>query len=709
MPHSTPLISTIVAGLVLAFVFGAVANRFRLPPLVGYLIAGVLVGPYTPGFVGDMELATELSEIGVILLMFGVGLHFSLKDLLSVRALAIPGALVQIGGATLLGLGLALLLGWSLGAGLIFGLALSVASTVVLLKALQDRHMVESEKGRIAVGWLIVEDIAMVLALVLIPAIASINGVEAATVHDPFVDFVERFTGPLGLAGIIAVTVFKLAAFVGFMLVVGRRVIPFVLHYTAHTGSRELFRLAVLAIALGVAAGAAYLFGVSLALGAFFAGMILSESELSHRAANESLPLRDAFAVLFFVAVGMLFDPSILLRDPLPVIATVLIIVVGKSVFSFLIVLAFRQPVSTALTISASLAQIGEFSFILAALGVGLGILPVEGRDLILAGAIISIILNPLIFMALDALRPRLERKFGSVAAEPAATTRTEPGFAPAPAAAEVAEDEEPALATTKTGHVVLVGYGRVGTVVADALSERQLSFVVIEDAEARVNAARSKGLEVIVGNAAASGVLNLANVDMAATVLVAIPNAFEAGQAVEQARKSNPGAEIIARAHSDEEEEHLKGLGANVVIRGEREIALGMVDVVNRDSSAIAEITAADAVAAALGPLAAATPEPKLAADPNVVAEAIEAAHIQHADSGPAEPPYVVSSLGEEPDPEPAGDPEEEHVPSELVEMTSEQRLAPLVPSGPRPGLPATKPGDPFNPEVPPPVEEKV
>ncbi len=722
MPHSTPLISTIVAGLVLAFIFGAIANRLRMPPLVGYLIAGVMVGPYTPGFIADGDLALELSEIGVILLMFGVGLHFSLKDLLSVRALAIPGALAQIGGATVLGLGLALLLGWSLGAGLIFGLALSVASTVVLLKALQDRHMVESEKGKIAVGWLIVEDIAMVLALVLIPAIASINGVEEAALHDPFVDFVERFTGPLGLVGIIGVTVVKLAAFVGFMLVVGRRVIPFVLHYTAHTGSRELFRLAVLAIALGVAAGAAYLFGVSLALGAFFAGMILSESELSHRAAQESLPLRDAFAVLFFVSVGMLFDPTVLLSDPLPVIATVLIIVVGKSIISFLIVIAFRHPVSTALTISASLAQIGEFSFILAALGVGLGILPPEGRDLILAGAIISIVLNPLIFMALDALRPRLERRFGTVAATPAgAAVRTEPGFTPAaPAVVEAVAEEEPvqAQATTKTGHVVLVGYGRVGTVVAEALNERQASFVVVEDAEARVNAARARGFEVIVGNAAGLRVLNLANVDMAATVVVAIPNAFEAGQAVEQARKANPKGLIVARAHSDEEEDHLKTLGANVVILGEREIALGMVDVVNRDSSAIAEITAADAVESALGPLAAAAPERKLAADPNLLAEAIVATHIQHADTGPAEPPYVVSSLGEEPDREPVAAVEAEvateastpeQPASELVEMTPEQRLAPLVPSGPRPALPATKPGDLFNPEVPPPVEEKA
>ncbi|MBK8084399.1 MAG: cation:proton antiporter [Devosia sp.] len=686
MPHQTPLISTIVAGLVLAFVLGAIANRFRLPPLVGYLVAGVMVGPHTPGFVADTELATELSEIGVILLMFGVGLHFSLQDLLSVRALAIPGALVQIGGATLLGWGLASLLGWSLGGGLIFGLALSVASTVVLLKALQDRHMVESEKGRIAVGWLIVEDIAMVLALVLIPAIASINGIEAAGRHDSFIDLVERFTGQLNLYGILGVTVVKLAAFVGFMLVVGRRVIPFVLHYTAHTGSRELFRLAVLAIALGVAAGAAYLFGVSLALGAFFAGMILSESELSQRAAQESLPLRDAFAVLFFVAVGMLFDPTILLRDPLPVLATVLIIVLGKSIFAYLIVIAFRHPISTALTISASLAQIGEFSFILAALGVSLELLPPEGRDLILAGAIISIILNPVIFMVVDRVRPRLEAKFGGSRSE-AAVARTEPDIAvPAPSVPAPPQVEQSEVRpTAKSGHTVLVGYGRVGTVVADALLATRRPFLVVEDAEHRINAALALGIEVVVGNAAGTGVLEAANVAAAATIIIAIPNAFEAGQATEQCRRANPGALIVARAHSDEEEDHLKHLGANVVILGEREIALGMVEVVNRDSQAIAEITAADAVEAVLAPLAVARPVPPTPAspDPDALAASIEAMPIQHPDTGPAEPPYVVSSLGEEPD-----------LPA-----------APAVaaPEPARPARPATVAGRPFNPEVPP------
>jgi CPA2 family monovalent cation:H+ antiporter-2 len=749
MHHATPLISTIVAGLVLAFIFGAIANRFKLPPLVGYLIAGVLVGPNTPGFVGDLELANELSEIGVILLMFGVGLHFSLKDLLSVRALAVPGAVVQIGGATLMGLGLALLMGWSIGAGLIFGLALSVASTVVLLKALEDRRMLDSDKGRIAVGWLIVEDLAMVLALVLIPSIASISGVEGAELHDPFVDFVERMLNTeLGLVGILAITILKLGAFVGFMLVVGRRLIPMVLHYTAHTGSRELFRLAVLAIALGVAAGAAYLFGVSLALGAFFAGMILSESELSHRAANESLPLRDAFAVLFFVAVGMLFDPTILLRDPLPVLATVFIIVVGKSVLAFMIVRAFKRPVSTALVVSSSLAQIGEFSFILAALGIGLGILPEEGRDLILAGAIVSIVLNPLIFMVLDALRPWLESKSMRTAEATAGTAgaRVEPDLTTSaprePAAADEVE-EVVAVPTTKTGHVIVIGYGRVGSVVGGALLESRTPFLVVEDSEGRGIAARAKGIEVIPGNAAAGGVLTLANVAGASTVVIAIPNAFEAGQATEQARKLNPKALIVARAHSDDEEAHLKSLGADVVIIGEREIGLGMVDVINRDSSAVAEITAADAVASALAPLAvaAATAGPKLPTDPNLLAEAIEAAQVrvQHVDAGPAEPPALVSSYGEEPDEATEAALDTDLVPEndaeaiadlaaldgatvaeiELEAPVEAPSVEPEAPVTPRPLQPASTPGTPFagatptpakpfNPEVPPTAEEE-
>jgi CPA2 family monovalent cation:H+ antiporter-2 len=674
MPHDTPLISTIVVGLVLAFVFGAIANRLRMPPLIGYLVAGIAVGPFTPGFVADAELATELSEIGVILLMFGVGLHFSLKDLLSVRAIAIPGAVVQIAGATIMGMALATLMGWSLGAGIIFGLALSVASTVVLLKALQDKHLVESERGRIAVGWLIVEDIAMVIALVVIPALSGLMGGTATELHDPFIDLFERLTGiEPNIWGVLGITVLKLAAFVGFMLVVGRRVIPWGLHMTAHTGSRELFRLAVLAIALGVAAGSAYLFGVSLALGAFFAGMILSESELSNRAAQETLPLRDAFAVLFFVSVGMLFDPSILIESPLPVIATVFIIVIGKSALAFLIGVLFKQPVGTALTISASLAQIGEFSFILAALGVGLGILPPEGRDLILAGALISIVLNPVIFWVAETIRPRLESKVAARHPTIVVPNRVEPDLAAsasAPPPPPIDEDRDERLPTTKTGHTVLIGYGRVGSVVADGLARQGTPFLLIEDSEKRIAIAHDAGVEVIAGNAATSETLQLANIEGASTLIVAIPNAFEAGQTVEQSRKHNPHLLIVARAHSDEEVSYLRDLGANEVIMGEREIGLGMLGWTNGENAHQLETERTqanlDAVAAALKlhdlPPAAAKPaEPPPPAIPVEELEAaIEAAHPGHVAEGPAEPPEMVPAFGETPEEEPAGDDDE-------------------------------------------------
>jgi monovalent cation:H+ antiporter-2, CPA2 family len=566
--HDTPLIATIVAGLGLAFVFGAIAQRLRLPPLVGYLLAGVAAGPFTPGYVADQALATELAELGVILLMFGVGLHFSLKDLLSVRAIALPGAVVQITVATLMGLGLALFLGWTVGAGLVFGLALSVASTVVLLRAIQERRLMETERGRIAVGWLIVEDLAMVLALVLLPALASVLGGNSnALAADPLA---ARFG--LGLGGVLLLTFAKVGVFVGIMLIVGRRVIPWILHYIAHTGSRELFRLGVLAIALTVAFGAAKLFGVSLALGAFFAGMILSESALSQRAAQESLPLRDAFAVLFFVSVGMLFDPASVLREPWPLLATLFIIIVGKSVAAYLIVLAFRHPAGTALTISASLAQIGEFSFILAELGVKLNLLPTAGRDLILAGAILSIVLNPLIFAAVDWLSQRLERPAGQGRVDV-----SDPDAKPAPAPAP-AKSSATLVATDLTDHTILVGYGRVGSIVADAMKQSDQPFLIIEDADHVVAKLRESHFETIVGNAARSDALKAANLAGARYLLVAIPEAFEAGQIVQQARAANPGIRIIARAHSDAEVDHLKTMGADLIIMGEREIALGII-----------------------------------------------------------------------------------------------------------------------------------
>jgi CPA2 family monovalent cation:H+ antiporter-2 len=714
MPHDTPLISTIVAGLVLAFIFGAIANRFKMPPLVGYLVAGVLVGPFTPGFVADTELANELSEIGVILLMFGVGLHFSLKDLLSVQAVAVPGALLRLAGGTAMGLGMGFLLGWPIGGGLIFGLALSVASTVVLLKALQDRHLVDSDRGRIAVGWVIVEDIAMVLALVLIPAFAGVLGGNAVEMHDPFVDLVERLAGvELNIWGVLAVTVVKLAAFVGFMLVVGRRVIPWILHLTAHTGSRELFRLAVLAIALGVAAGAAYLFGVSLALGAFFAGMILSESELSNRAAQESLPFRDAFAVLFFVAVGMLFNPIILITHPLEVLGTLFIILVGKSVIGFFLVVALGRPAGAALTITASLAQIGEFSFILATLGLGLGLIPPEAQSYILAGAIISIILNPLLMYVAESLRPRLEAR--AVTTAPIVVPeRVEPDLATTRATPEP-EIHDDRMPTSLVEHTVLIGYGRVGSVVAEGLKTAGMPFVVIEDSERRVADAHKAGIEVVVGNAAGGKALMLANIARARVLLIAIPNAFEAGQAVEQAHRLNGGLKIIARAHSDEEVTYLRDLGANDVIMGEREIGLGMLEladgrgrspaVVNRDSFAealvepvmsipVAETAVAAAVAHPVEPIVVAPTPP-----PEVLEAAIEAAHPEHEIAGPAEPPEAVPALGEMPVPPEAEATVAAEPPAEPI--VPEPAPEPPAPARPKPSGPASTPGAAFNPEV--------
>ena len=543
MPHYTPLIATIVAGFTVSFIMGAIAMKLRVSPIAGYLLAGVIVGPFTPGFVADTDLANELAEIGVILLMFGVGLHFSLKDLLSVRRIAVPGALVQIATATLLGMGLARLLGWTMLAGFMFGLALSVASTVVLLRALQARNLVETTHGRIAVGWLIVEDLAMVLALVLLPVLARIAGA-------------ADMSGFGSIAVPLAVTFLKVGAFIAFMLIVGRRVIPAALHWVVHTGSRELFRLAVLAIALGVAAGSAYVFDVSFALGAFFAGMILGETALSRRATEETLPLRDAFAVLFFVSVGMLFDPAVVIEQPFPLLATVAIIVVGKSLAAYLIVRAFGHDKERAITIAASLAQIGEFSFILATLGTNLGILPQEGRDLILAGAIFSIFLNPFIFSFVM----RKPRK-GEEDAVPA------PAPAPAPSA--------------DRSHTILIGYGQVGRMLADGLRAHGRPLVVIDDDAGRVQAARDAGLESVQGNGVDPRVLEAAGLARAAGLLIAVPEGFDGGAIAEKARALKPGIRIVARAHSDEEVAHLRRLGADEAVLGRRELAARMLQLV--------------------------------------------------------------------------------------------------------------------------------
>jgi len=545
--HQTPLIATIAAGLMLAYVFGLVAHRLRVQPLVGYLLAGVVVGPFTPGFTADLPLAGELAEIGVILLMFGVGLHFSLKDLAAVARIAIPGAIVQIAIATLMGAGLARLLGWSWLEGFVFGLALSVASTVVLVRALQERHILDTERGRIAVGWLVVEDLAMVLALVLLPVAALVNGGEAV----PFTRILFS----------VLVTLAKVAIFVTVMLVVGRRVIPWLMHYTAHTGSRELFRLAVYAIALGVAFGASKTFDVSFALGAFFAGMVMGESPLSQRAAEEALPLRDAFAVLFFVSVGMLLNPLVFVQHPFAVVATVAIIVVGKSAVAWLIVRAFRLGNGTASTVSASLAQIGEFSFILIGLGHELKLVQSEAYDLVLAGAIVSIFLNPFVFALLEGR-----------------------GGPTAPAVPEV--PQTPRL-TTLTGHDVLIGYGRVGSLIGAALARAGAKMVVIEAGDDGRGKARTDGAEVVDGNAADPAILAAANLSGARRLFVTVPEAFEAGQIVKQARAANPTLEILARAHSDAAVAHLQGLGATVVISGEREIAQRMLERMRDDDPA--------------------------------------------------------------------------------------------------------------------------
>ena len=550
--HAAPLISTVVFALVLAFVFGLGAQRLRLPPLVGYLLAGIALGPFTPGVVADQGIANQLAEIGIILLMFGVGLHFSLDDLLSVRAVAVPGALIQALVAIPLAMGLASWMGWSHGAGLIYGIDLSIASTVVVLRMLQDRRLLETERGKITVGWLIVQDLAMVLVLVLLPVLAGVLRGEGEA-PDPSV-----------LLDALALTFGKIAAFIVVMLLVGKKLIPALLHYVAHTGSRELFRLAVLSIALGFAYGAAELFGVSLALGAFFAGMILSESRLSQQAATESLPLRDAFAVLFFVSVGMLFNPHIVVAQPMALLATLFIVVVAKTIAAYGLVRLSGYGPGSAITISSALAQIGEFSFILAGLGVSLAILPEEGRDLVIAAAILSILISPLLFAGLDVIATRRAKR------------REETAPAPGPAPEE--PPREPIKPTQLRDHVVLIGHGRVGSAISKVLREKGVPVFVIEDDDEAVEGLKASGLEALSGNAADPAILAAANLGAARCLLVAIPEAFEGGQVVEQARAINPKLPIIARAHSEAEIEHLAKHGANLVVMGEHEIAKAMI-----------------------------------------------------------------------------------------------------------------------------------
>jgi CPA2 family monovalent cation:H+ antiporter-2 len=545
VPHEVPLITTIAAALGLALVLGFVAVRLKLPALVGYLLAGVLIGPATPGFVADVGLSMQLAEIGVMLLMFGVGLHFSLEDLLAVRRIAVPGALGQIAAATTLGAVVASFWGWSIGASIVFGLALSVASTVVLLRALEGRGLLDTINGRIAVGWLVVEDLAMVVVLVVLPA----------------------FSGSLRDGDVLrslAITLGKVSLFVALMLAVGRRVFPWLLWQVARTGSRELFTLCVIAAAVGIAYASAELFGVSFALGAFFAGMVLRESDLSHRAASESLPLRDAFSVLFFVSVGMLFDPAMLVREPLRVLVVLAIIVVGKTLAAFLLVLGFRYPLNTALTVSASLAQIGEFSFILARLGVELDLMPAEGQSLVLAGALISIALNPVLFNAIEPVqtwirsRSRIARSM-ELPDDP---------LGQLPASVDVSR---------LTGHVLLVGYGRVGRRIGEALMERGVPIVVAEENREIVQELRDRGIPAVSGDASEPAVLIQAHVARAGMLVIATPDAFRARKMLEIATALRPDAATVVRTHSDEEAALLVKENAGKVFVGEHELALAM------------------------------------------------------------------------------------------------------------------------------------
>ncbi len=554
MPHQTALIATIAAGLALAFALGMLAVRLRLPPLVGYLVAGIAVGPFTPGFVADIALAQQLAEIGVILLMFGVGIHFSLDDLLSVRRIAQPGAAVQIAAATALGAAISRLWGWPWGSGIVFGLCLSVASTVVLLRALEDRGLLDSADGRIAVGWLVVEDIATVLVLVLLPALSVTLGGNPPGG--------ERASADEGVVTTLATTLGKVTAFVVLMVVVGRRAVPWLLERVARVGSRELFTLSILAVAVGTAVGAAALFGVSFALGAFFAGMVVNGSDLSHEAAADALPLQDAFSVLFFVAVGMLFDPAILVREPLEVLAVVLIVMVGKSIGALGIVLLFRYPLHTALVISASLAQIGEFSFILAALGVSLGLLPAEGQSLIVAGALLTIGLNPLSFEIATRLSRWAERRPRLLAA------------------LERGTPERPMAATPDTAlrdHAIVVGHGRVGGVIGSALEQGRVPYVVVERNREIFESLRDRGVPAVYGNASRRTVLELARPDRARLIIVTAPDPFQARAVVDLARKMNPSIATVVRTHSEEEREYLEKAGADLAVMGERELARAM------------------------------------------------------------------------------------------------------------------------------------
>jgi CPA2 family monovalent cation:H+ antiporter-2 len=557
--HAMPLITTMAAALGLALILGMLALKLRLPALVGYLLAGVVIGPFTPGFVADVDLAAQLAEIGVMLLMFGVGLHFSLDDLLAVRKVALPGALVQMAAATALGWALGQSWGWSHMASLIFGLSLSVASTVVLLRALEAQSLTDSHNGKVAIGWLVVEDLAMVLVLVLLPAVAGSAAMGMG-------DLAGGPENARPLWAVLGQTLLAVAAFLGLMLMGGKRVLPWMLWQVSKTGSRELFTLCVMAVAVGIAYGSAALFGVSVALGAFFAGLVLRESEFSARAAEESLPFRDAFAVLFFVSVGMLFDPQVLLTDTWKVLATTLVIMVGKSIAAFAVVLILRQPLNGALTVSASLAQIGEFSFILATLGISLGVLPEEARSLIVAGALISIALNPLMFSLVEPMRRRILQR--SAWARTAEARTDDLGELPS-------STERKFLAR----HVVLVGCGRVGQVLALALRDRDIPFVAVDSVRERVEGLREGGIQAVAGDAREAMTLVQAHVGKATTMIVCASDTTDVRPMIVTARTLNPEIKILVRSSNGQEAQLLESECAQLALHPYGVMAQALLD----------------------------------------------------------------------------------------------------------------------------------
>ena len=550
MLHEFPLINTLASALGLALILGFLANRLKLPTLVGYILAGILIGPFTPGFVANSKIASELAEVGIMLLMFGVGLHFSLDDLLKVRKIALPGALLQIIAATVMGAFFALSWGWNLSASLIFGLSLSVASTVVLLRAMEKNGLLQTINGQIAVGWLIVEDLIMVLVLVLLPAIANIFSASASLMPSE------------NLWISLLITVLKITLFIAVMLIAGKKLFPKMLWHIARTGSRELFTLCVIAAAVSIAYGASKLFGVSFALGAFFAGMMMRESEFSHRAAEESLPFREAFAVLFFVSVGMLLKPEIIINSPFKVLTVIGIIIIGKSIVAALLVHFFKYSLKTSLTVSASLAQIGEFSFILAGLGVSLGLLPEEGQSLIVAGALISIALNPIVFKGASYLEQYIER-------HPKFKSRFIFSNDSLSQLADELHDKDMA------NHIVLIGYGRVGSYIGDQLKRKNIEFVVIEQNRQLITTLRKNNINSI--SADANDLLIQTHIKKANMLVIAIPDNFKARDIIKAARALNSKIKILVRCHNHDEMELMKKETSCDTFLGEEELAKSM------------------------------------------------------------------------------------------------------------------------------------